>query len=268
MADAVQRLHGDLTAAALSATLLAPTVTIIDRALVERASSNRPLLRSLRSHSLVALQRPGSFIFSRPFGLIWTLYAATYAVANGTETVTTALCPSKVDPITFTTTFLVNVPLGVWKDIRFAQLFGRNLESATNALRVSKAATAAFLLRDGVTIFGSFTLASWCASIIPDSLTSQPRSKTILTQIAVPVLSQLVATPFHLLGLDLYNRPSVRWRDRCVAIRSHLASATVIRCIRIIPAFGFGVLTNMGLRKIFHEQCDVSLSERSPFEST
>ncbi|KOC10210.1 hypothetical protein AFLA70_51g004481 [Aspergillus flavus AF70] len=257
------RLAGDLTAAAVSASLIAPTVTIIDRALVERAASDRPLLQSLRSYTVAALKRPGAFVFSRPFGLVWTLYGATYAVANGTETITKEICPARVDPITFATTFIVNVPLGVWKDIRFAQLFGTQIQSsAKKALRVSsrivsKAATATFLLRDGVTIFGSFTLASWCSSVIPDSLASQPSTKTIITQIAVPVLSQVVATPLHLLGLDLYNRQSgVTWSDRIATIRKHLASATVIRCVRIIPAFGFGCLTNIGLREFFHEQCD------------
>ncbi|EIT79628.1 hypothetical protein F9C07_2278553 [Aspergillus flavus] len=257
------RLAGDLTAAAVSASLIAPTVTIIDRALVERAASDRPLLQSLRSYTVAALKRPGAFVFSRPFGLVWTLYGATYAVANGTETITKEICPARVDPITFATTFIVNVPLGVWKDIRFAQLFGTQIQSsAKEALRVSsrivsKAATATFLLRDGVTIFGSFTLASWCSSVIPDSLASQPSTKTIITQIAVPVLSQVVATPLHLLGLDLYNRQSgVTWSDRIATIRKHLPSATVIRCVRIIPAFGFGCLTNIGLREFFHEQCD------------
>ncbi|RAQ48742.1 hypothetical protein AFGD_010783 [Aspergillus flavus] len=257
------RLAGDLTAAAVSASLIAPTVTIIDRALVERAASDRPLLQSLRSYTVAALKRPGAFVFSRPFGLVWTLYGATYAVANGTETITKEICPARVDPITFATTFIVNVPLGVWKDIRFAQLFGTHIQSsAKEALRVSsrivsKAATATFLLRDGVTIFGSFTLASWCSSVIPDSLASQPSTKTIITQIAVPVLSQVVATPLHLLGLDLYNRQSgVTWSDRIATIRKHLPSATVIRCVRIIPAFGFGCLTNIGLREFFHEQCD------------
>jgi hypothetical protein len=185
-------------------------------------------------------------------------------VANGSETVSRELWPANADPITFATTFMVNVPLGVLKDIRYAQVFGRSVApAAKNAIRmsgpvVSKAATATFLLRDGVTIFGSFTLAQWCASVIPDSFASHPSSKTIITQIAVPVLSQLVATPLHLLGLDLYNRQGgVSWKNRVAAIRRHLASATVIRCVRIIPAFGFGCLTNMGLRELFHERCDM-----------
>lgn len=232
-------------------------------ALVEKASCNWPILRGLRSHCLDALKRPGRFVFSRPFGLIWTLYAATYAVANGADTITKETIPTSParDPIVFGSTFAINVPLGVWKDMRFAQLFSNCSKEATVALRnvptrpFSSLGTAIFLLRDGITISGSFTLPSYCAGVIPDSLAADPHSRTVITQIVVPVLSQLMATPVHLLGLDLYNRPKVAAAsERVTLMTRHLPSATVVRCIRIIPAFGFGCLTNMELREYFHSK--------------
>ncbi|ODM14732.1 hypothetical protein SI65_09921 [Aspergillus cristatus] len=251
-------LAGDLIASAVSATIVTPAVTIIDRALVEKASCNWPILRGLRSHGLDALKRPGRFVFSRPFGLIWTLYAATYAVANGADTITKETIPTSParDPIVFGSTFAINVPLGVWKDMRFAQLFSKE---ATVALRnvptraFSNFGTAIFLLRDGITISGSFTLPSYCAGVIPDSLATDQHSRTVITQIVVPVLSQLMATPVHLLGLDLYNRPKVAAvSERVTLMARHLPSATVLRCIRIIPAFGFGC--HMELRGYFHSK--------------
>lgn len=170
-----------------------------------------------------------------------------------------------MDSITFSSTFLVNVPLGVWKDIRFSQKFSSRPNATTNtateaakaALRssskiASRAATTTFLLRDGVTIFGSFTLAPHCTELVPDSMTYFPHSKTIISQIIVPVLSQLVATPLHLLGLDLYNQHGASWSSRMAMIRANLLSATAMRCVRIIPAFGFGCLANMGLRSVLH----------------
>lgn len=271
-----QKLGGDLTAATLSATLVSPTVTIIDRcvvsqlrwtllivdrALVEKASYHKPILYSLRSHAHAALKHPSRFIFSRPYGSVFTLYAATYSVANGTETITKETHLSMADAVTFLCTFLVNVPLGVLKDIRFAQLFGISSHAAAPARKTlpvprrtgSAAVTATLLLRDAITIFGSFQLAQRLSAAIPDSLATHPYSKTVLTQMLVPVLSQLAATPLHLLGLDLYNRQyAVPWGDRFAVVWRDLPSATVIRCVRIIPAFGFGCLTNMGLRSYFH----------------
>ncbi|KAL3439683.1 hypothetical protein BDV09DRAFT_191234 [Aspergillus tetrazonus] len=253
-------LRADFTAATVAALLVSPTVTIIDRSLVESASYYKPVSQTLRSSTHHALAHPARFILSRAHGHVFALYAATYTVANGTETVTRQTHPSLSDAITFACTFLVNVPLGVWKDIRFAQLFGAsnqpNTPSSARAvpLPIIKqtgpiTAAATLLLRDAVTIYGSFTLAQQCAESIPDSLASHPYSKTVFTQLVVPVLSQLVATPLHLLGLDLYNRQyDVPWADRGKVVWRDLRAATAVRCARIVPAFGVGYLVNMGLR--------------------
>ncbi|KAL5360672.1 hypothetical protein BJX96DRAFT_175519 [Aspergillus floccosus] len=257
------QLAGDVAAATASAVVVAPAVTIIDRALVEKASCNWPLLRGLKAHFLDSLQRPGRFVFSKPFGLIWSLYAATYVVANGVDTITKHTIPASPtrEPIVFASTFAVNVPLGVWKDIRFAELFSNCSKGAVDSLRrsspraVSGAATAIFLFRDGITISGSFTLPPHCAKAIPESLAHDAHTRTVITQITVPVLSQLMASPVHLLGLDLYNRPHVAsLKDRVVFMRQNLPSATVVRCARIVPAFGFGCLANMELREYFHSR--------------
>ncbi|KAJ5092577.1 hypothetical protein NUU61_007447 [Penicillium alfredii] len=251
-------LAGDLAAATISASVVAPAVTIIDRAIVEKSSFNQPLFRGLHAHAMVALKRPAPFVFHRPFGIAWTLYAATYSVANGADTVGRALQPSAVGTIGFLSTTLVNVPLAVWKDLSFAQAYGikpsttsKNQISAMQAASVRnpavlRAATAIFVVRDGVTIFGSFTLA-------PRLSAAHPQAKPVITQLTVLVLTQLVATPIHLLGLDLYTRQKrVPFSDRLVQSQRYLPSSIVLRCVRIIPAFGVGCLLNLELRSFFH----------------
>ncbi|KAJ5720007.1 hypothetical protein N7493_006885 [Penicillium malachiteum] len=254
-------LFGDLGAATASATLVTPAVTIIDRALVEKSLLNRPLIHGLRKHSVAALKSPSKFISQVPFRIIWALYAATFTVANGTDSICNKLEASATGLITFATTTLVNVPLGVWKDIRFAQIFGVSTKpdaAIVQSRGATRSAAAIFLIRDGVTIFGSFTLAPRLSSMIPDEITaSHPQAKPVISQLTVPVLSQLVATPLHLLGLDLYTRQGVPLVDRMVQSQRYLPSATVVRCIRIIPAFGFGCLANMELRSLFHRKLNV-----------
>jgi hypothetical protein len=198
-------------------------------------------------------------MFQLPFGIIWALYGVTYTVANGADTIGHEFKASATGMITFLSTTMVNVPMGVWKDIRFAQIFGPKAATAgiTRPLVQNggaRAATAIFLLRDSVTIFGSFTLAPRLSKMIPD-LTSHPHAKPVISQLTVPVLTQLVATPLHLLGLDLYMRQhAVPLADRLVQSQRYLPSSTVVRCIRIIPAFGFGCLANMELRSFFHKK--------------
>ncbi|KAJ5834504.1 hypothetical protein N7447_000530 [Penicillium robsamsonii] len=259
------QLAGDLAAATASASLVTPAVAIIDRALVEQAAFKQPILRGLRRHALGALRQPGLFVFQRPFGIVWALYAATYSVANVTNTISHKFELAAAGTITFATTMMANVPLALWKDIRFAQEYGTGngpgaKTSTANIISVplqnkslARAAAAIFLVRDGVTIFGSFTLAPWLSDAIPDGLAAHPHAKPIITQLTLPVLTQLVATPLHLLALDMYTRQyTIPFLERVKHSQQYLPSSTLLRCVRIIPAFGIGCLANMELRSAFH----------------
>lgn len=222
------------------------------------------ILQCLRLISLDAIKQPRRFVFSRPFGIVWTLYAATYAVANSAETLATSRTSEHVGSIVLASTCLINIPLGVWKDLRFAQLFGIGRTpvavGAGTAARISQvkrppvSATAAFLTRDTLTLFGSFTLAPWLTASLPHDLTANAQVKTVFTQLAVPAMTQIGATPLHLLGLDLCNRPyRLPWPVRLTRIRHSLLSTTAVRCVRILPAFGFGCLTNNALRDYLND---------------
>lgn len=252
------------------------------RAVVEHAaSSERPLLRTLKDHVLCSFWHPRLFFAAKPFFYVWTLYAATYTTANGVEsiakTVTTSADQLLVSSITFLATCLVNVPLGVWKDVRFVQLYGRpntpkaaiNIPtkqgpaSSTSSpppivpARFPRIVGATFLFRDAITIFGSVNLPPMLSSSVPDSFFSSPAIKMAAMQIFTPILSQIVATPVHLLGLDLYSNTQSKNTERAARIRRNLGPTTVMRCSRIIPAFGVGLVMNTGLRDYFHKKAGV-----------
>ncbi|WQF82120.1 hypothetical protein CDEST_07134 [Colletotrichum destructivum] len=262
------QLAGDLAAGAVSAMLISPAITMLDRAVVERTTTGRPLIRGLISQLRSAIRRPRGFFLTRPLGIVWTLYAATYVTANAATTVAVRYDgAAAVGTATFASTLLVNVPLGVWKDLRFAEIFGsgstleagKSVTTTTTTTTTAaaprglpRAATATFLLRDAVTIFGSFTLPGWVSSAIPDSVMVSSHSKTTITQLAVPVVSQLVASPIHLIALDYYERQTrLPFSDRVARTRGHVPSTVVMRCVRIIPAFGIGCLANLEFRTFF-----------------
>ena len=192
--------------------------------------------------------------------IVFTLYATTFIVANSADSLCSELAPEALAaPVVFVSTFAFNVPLGVWKDVRFSQLFvrpgkaGRGVQVAKLATTAApKPTTAAFLVRDAITIFGSFTLPGWVSEGIPKSLMPDPASREVLTQMMVPMLSQVAATPIHLLGLDLYSRQDgAGMRQRLSRTRKYVPGTTTARCFRIIPAFGIGVLANKHLRANF-----------------
>lgn len=60
---------------------------------------------------------------------------------------------------------------------------------------------------------------------------------------------QLVGTPIHLMALDLYNRPGVSFSERVKHIKGIFTNSLVLRMMRFLPAFGFGGIINIELRR-------------------
>ncbi|OTA95581.1 hypothetical protein M434DRAFT_69197 [Hypoxylon sp. CO27-5] len=253
-------LIGDVGAAAISATFVTPAIVIIDRAVVEKVASHQPFLRTLWTHTKSAVTRPRCFVFSRPFGILWTLYAATFTAANTSETVVKDWKPAAVGAVTFVATVLVNVPLGIWKDLRFAQIYGGAgvneppIAPAVPTAGIPRAPAAVFLLRDSLTLYGSFVLPQAISNLLSNSTVASAHTTALMVQLIVPASTQLVATPVHLLGLDIYNRPQkgLGLANRLENIKRYFGSATALRCIRVLPAFGFGIMANRDLRGYFH----------------
>ncbi|KAI2467892.1 hypothetical protein F4781DRAFT_287692 [Annulohypoxylon bovei var. microspora] len=227
----------DLAAAVTAAASISPIITAADRAVVENVSTGRPLVRTLAKHLLCPFTNPRRFFATRPVLVVWTLYAVTYFTANTCETLIERYLHPDRKAITGTiispAVFAVNTPLGVWKDVRFAQFFGNRTAASPSspaASPVSAAApsralvprgmpapvSAAFLARDIITVFGTFAIAP-----------------------------QVVATPAHLLGLDLYNRPQTTGIvDRVGGARRWLLSTMAMRAARLVPAWGVSIILN------------------------
>ena len=64
-----------------------------------------------------------------------------------------------------------------------------------------------FAARDMMTIFTSFSVPSHVAAELKNRKLVDDRNAHTVAQLACPMAVQLVSTPLHLLGLDLYNRP-------------------------------------------------------------
>jgi hypothetical protein len=72
-----------------------------------------------------------------------------------------------------------------------------------------------------------------------------------VAQFLAPASVQLISTPMHLLGLDLYNRgaKSISWNDRWAIVKKNWAISAAARMCRIVPAFGVGGVVNAKVRK-------------------
>ena len=218
---------------------------------------------------------PSSFFLSTPFLLIYTLYTSTYLSANLIDTATSTVRNQSMSTVTpglgkFLTTTTVNMSICVYKDARFARIFGAhdhhpNTSSSPKTTQqqhssivqqapkqIPRISYALFCLRDSITIFASFNVPPLLAPRIPDMLAPSPSMKVAMAQFSCPALMQFVSTPMHLLGLDLYNRQppgGLGWRERRLRIRRDYVASSFARMAKIVPAYGVGGVTNVWLRK-------------------
>ncbi|GAB7339886.1 hypothetical protein MBLNU457_6417t1 [Dothideomycetes sp. NU457] len=246
------RLAADAAAAASAGALVAPLITMIDKAIIENASGKRLLMPSLRASLTALLLRPHHFLLSRPFLLIFALYSGTYLTANTLDTASSTLTNKPAHTTTsglakFTATSTANLSLCLYKDSQFTRLFG-----TVSARPIPGASYALFAARDCMTVFASFNLPPLLAPHIPLSEAAEKyMSRTSAAQFLAPASVQLLSTPLHLFGLDLYNREGGRtsFGDRLAKVRKDWLMSSFARMARIVPAFGVGGVVNIAVRQ-------------------
>lgn len=239
---------------------------------MENASGRNTLSASLKTSLRTLLLHPPRTLFSKPVALIFMLYGGTYLTANTLDTLTSTLRNQPASHITtgtakFAASSTANVGLCVYKDQFYVRAYGPL--TTTTVRPVALPSYLLFTLRDCLTIFASFNVPPLLGPLLSERMSSSLQhhlSGTTVAQFAAPAAVQLFSTPIHLLGLDLYNRPTTTtttgsglardpsWRSRWAQIRKNWASSTLARICRIIPAFGVGGTVNTKVRRNLMER--------------
>jgi hypothetical protein len=228
------------------------------RAIIENASGKRPLMASIRASLTTMLLRPHAYIASKPFALIFMVYGGTYLTANTLDTLQSTITRSPASTVThgpakFVATSTANLSLTMLKDSQFTKMFG----TASSGRAVPPLSYALFAFRDCMTVYASFNLPPLIAPALPLSEAAETyMSRASAAQFLAPAAVQLISTPCHLYGLDLYNRPSgdgkrVSVGERLAKVGRDWGKSSLARMCRIVPAFGFGGVVNKGVRGSF-----------------
>jgi len=232
-----------------SAFVVSPFVSIIDKAITTNASGVEPLIPAVKNGLKTLLFRPIYFLKQPSFLFIWGVFSGTYAVANNVE----ALCGrNQIESLypKFACSAATNVTLSVAKDYAFARMFGigpiKPMPSSSLGL---------FATRDSMTILASFTLPPIIARELVSKMAFTSKNADITAQLLAPVSMQILSTPLHILGLDLYNKSSrdVKFTERLMFIKQEYLKTLMARVSRIFPAFGIGGVLNKRLRRQGHE---------------
>lgn len=269
------RVGVDIASAATAGALTCPVITVIDRAIIEKAAKGVPIRQTITSGFRSMATHPAGFFLSTPFLLIYTLYTSTYLTANVIDTVSSTMRNQPFSAVfagtaKFLATTTVNMGICVYKDAKFARIFGASPKPTSSpssapaqtasppaschpsgAAKVPKISYGLFCLRDSITIFASFNVPTLIAPSIPDYIASTPGMKAAIAQFSCPALMQFASTPMHLLGLDLYNRQppgGLGWRERVSRIRRDYVPSCFARMGKIVPAYGVGGVANVRLR--------------------
>lgn len=181
------------------------------------------------------------------------LYSATYLTANICDTLqshrddlpasTTTSSSTKFAAVT-----TVNVGLSLYKDASFARTFGTTPTRAFPMISY-----APLLIRDGITLFATFNVPVTIAPHMSEGI-EKYMSRLSVAQLAAPAASQFLATPLHVLGLDLYERKKVSIRERVSMIRRTWIPISMTRALRVIPAYGIGGVLNNDVRCFLMEK--------------
>jgi hypothetical protein len=222
---------------------------------MQNASGQATLKDSLKSSISSFLLRPHNLIFSKPFALICMLYGGTYLTANTLDTMTSTVQNKPINHVTsgtakFAASSTANIGLCLFKDQAFARLFGPGGPPRP----VPLPSYALFTLRDCLTIFASFNVPPLLGPVISRNMGTELEksiSGQTIAQFLAPATIQIVSTPMHLLGLDLYNRNArdITWGQRWSIVKKNWGVSAVARMCRIVPAFGVGGVVNAKVRK-------------------
>jgi len=290
-----ERLLGDVLVATAVTAGVAPFLTVVDKAIVESSAGTKTLVRSGVDSIRSMVQNPVSYVKSPTFLLMWSVYAATYATANSFKTLeehakynherrhrhqqqqeqrknTTASSSSSsfgIGPMgqigIFLGTTIVNSGASMMKDRAYAQMFGSGGGgggSSSSGGRVSfpKSSYAFWAIRDLSVIGSSFILPDLVATKLSTDYGMDKSSTLSYCQLTLPVMTQVVAGPFHFLGLDVYNRNlshlpnrTMVVKDRLVKLSQSFGPVVFARMARIAPGYGIGGVYNTKFRTAWRD---------------
>ena len=234
VAPLVGALAADVAAASIAAVGCAPVVACVDQAITLSASGQAELWPTLGAKLKEIGEKPVQFFKSPAFLWLWFNYALTYAAANCALTISRALGVSPVLPVLVCST-AANTGASLAKDAAFAKMLSSGPPKAVPA-----GAYAAWLGRDATTMAFTFTVPGLLAGKVSD----------LLCRLSAPVIAQYFTSPFHLLGLAFYNKPTAKFGEK---LSTALAPKTLVptvfaRQFRIIPAFSLGGVANAKLK--------------------
>lgn len=232
----------------VSALSVVPVVMAVDKS-VTQAAAGVPLGQALKKVVLEMVRSPRAIAL--PFGMVMGVYSLTYGANNLVDVMGERY---DLGSTTQNTMKLVGATgaytsSSILKDVAFAKMFSKAAETAAEVKRAVPLTTyGTFLFRDVLIIGAGFILPAMVAGGLKSN-GMEPPSADKVAQLATPCGMQVLITPIHLLGLNLYNTPVATTSERMRAVAKNCPEATGVRMLRFFWAYGVGGLVNKSLNQ-------------------
>jgi hypothetical protein len=264
-----EKLVGDVLVAAGVTFGASPFITVVDKAIVQRAAGSHTLLSSASDSLKTMARNPVAYIKSPFFLLMWGVYGATYATANSLKTIVEHQEhykeESRQENVTeasygkmgiFIGTTIVNSGTSLLKDKTYAKMFGTTGAASSMPLITY----GLWATRDLMVVGSSFVLPDLVATKVQEQTDWNKADALKFSQLTVPIATQFLVGPIQLLGLDFYNRPlrDMGYRQASLERIRFLAggywSVVAARVARIAPAYSIGGVYNTKFRDAWRDR--------------
>lgn len=249
--DSLQLVMKDVASACASAAVVAPAISIIDKAIFLNASGKEGFSKSIPNSIFHLIAHPLKFCSQASLLLIFGVYSSTYIAANICQT----YCDLGRIPWQtpkFVVSSATNVTLSVLKDWYFTRLFGVGTPKPVPFISNSM-----YTIRDSVTIYASFILPPKVSIIIQQNYGISPHLADTTSQLLLPCVMQCFTAPLHLYGMNVYNVEKASFVERWAFIRKEYLKTTaarigirLLKVARIFPAFGVAGVLNKKFRSM------------------
>lgn len=236
---------GSAVVAAGSAT---PFIMTVDKAVTLAAAGQMTLGKAVMNGLQDILLRPHRVLMGPAIWLVAGVYGATYTAANLIDVVAERkqATPTQHNTAKLFGTTAVNMSASLVKDVAFAKMFGK-AEAAAVKRAVPFSTYGIFLGRDVFTIGAGFIVPPVLARGMVSTFDMEPTRADKVAQLVSPMGMQLICTPMHLLGLNMYNEPGIPMSQRAASVWRTCPESTGIRMLRFLFAYGFGGIVNKEL---------------------
>lgn len=239
----------ELLAGACSGFSVTPLNVVVDKSVIEYTSGKGGLWTLARDNLFTIFKAPISFLTGFSFRWMYFVYFFTYTTSNLADHVN--LTPDIPHPIQkLLMVFLANTTTSLIKDKKYAVKYGQTVRP------FPLASYGLFFTRDIIAMASAFTIPPIFGKEITKRFNVSAANGERIAQLTSPLLIQFIATPIHLLALDLYNRPGITAAERYLHIKNIFSNAIVLRMMRFLPAYGFGGIINIELRKYLKERAN------------